>query len=48
MNIRLAQDKDKKEVLQLLDDLLVDDAIKRGIKPGHIPVVEAGKCSANF
>ena len=42
MNIRLAQSKDKKEVLQLLDDLLIDDAIKRGIKPDHVPVIEAG------
>lgn len=42
MNIRLAEAKDKNEVLQLLDLLLVDDAIKRGIKPNHVPVIEAG------
>lgn len=42
MKIRLIQTKDKKEILQLLDELLVDDATKRGINPYHTPVIEAG------
>jgi GNAT superfamily N-acetyltransferase len=42
MKIRFVNAKDKEQVLNLLDELLVDDAIKRGVKPNHIPVIEAG------
>lgn len=42
MNIRLAKAEDKEQVLNLLNELLVDDALKRGKKPDHTPVIEAG------
>lgn len=49
MYIRFVQAKDKKEVLILLDELLVDNAVKRGIKPEHTPVIEVGdKMFSNF
>lgn len=42
MLIRPAKPEDKEAVLNLLDELLKDDAGKRGVKPTHIPVIEAG------
>ena len=42
MNIRFANPEDKAQVLNLLDELLTDDALKRGKKPDHTPVIKAG------
>ncbi len=43
MVIRLAESEDKKQVLNLLDELLTDDALKKGKKPDHVPVIKVGE-----
>jgi GNAT superfamily N-acetyltransferase len=42
MSIRFAKPEDKEQILNLLDELLTDDALKRGKKPDHTPVIKAG------
>ena len=42
MTIRFAKKEDKKQVLQLLDELLTDISCVLGTKPTHQPVVKAG------